>query len=137
MTHTDPIADMLTRIRNATLAKHAQVIVPHSGIKVNIAQILKKEGYIEDFQVKGRENNQKDIVITLKYRIIGRREKVSVIEGLERFSKPGRRIYSGVEDIPVVIGGLGVCVVSTSRGLMTGRECREKNTGGEVLLKVW
>lgn len=137
MTNSDPIADMLTRIRNATLVKHDTVVVPHSNIKVNIAKILKKEGYIGDYEIKERQNNKRDIVVTLKYTIQGRREKVSVIEGLERYSKPGRRFYTGVENIPMVLGGMGICVVSTSKGLMTGRECRQHNIGGEVLLKVW
>jgi small subunit ribosomal protein S8 len=133
MSHTDPIADMLTRIRNGIMAEHKNVTMPLSGIKQEIAKVLKKEGYISGFRVEKSEFPAQ-IIIDLKY---GKTTKNSVISGIKRVSKPGRRVYSGVEDIPKVLGGLGVALLSTSKGILTGRECEKYNVGGEVLLHVW
>ena len=127
---TDPISDMLTRIRNANRALLPGVEVPHSKIKESIASILKKEGYINDFAVEGKI--PKSIKLKLKYQ-----GKKSIIEGLRRVSSPGLRRYVGSTDIPRVRGGLGVAVLSTSEGIMTGVQARKKNIGGEVLCYVW
>jgi len=127
---TDPIADMLTRIRNAQAARLPVVEIPHSRIKENIARILKQEGYIADCQIEG--NKVKTMKLKLKYE--GRR---AVIEGLQRVSRPGVRRYVGVDEMPRVRGGLGVAIVSTSRGIMTGAEARKNNLGGELLCCVW
>ena len=127
---TDPIADMLTRIRNANRALLPAIDLPHSKIKESIAGILKKEGYITDFAVEGKL--PKVIKMKLKYQ-----GKKSVIEGLRRISTPGLRRYVGATDIPRVRGGLGVAVVSTSEGLMTGNQARKKNIGGELICYVW
>ena len=130
MSMHDPIADMLTRIRNAQLVGHSQVTMPASGLKGAIAQVLKEEGYIEDFAL--RENGaKKELAIGLKY-YAGR----PVIERLERVSKPGLRVYKGRNDIPRVMNGLGVAIVSTSRGVMTDRKARADGLGGEVLCIV-
>ena len=128
---TDPIADMLTRIRNGNMAKHAQVAVPFSKIKESIANILKNEGYIVSYEVK-EEGTKKDIVVTLKYM-----DGDAVIKGLKRISKPGRRVYTSVENLPKVLGGLGIAIVSTPQGVITDKECRKHNVGGEVLCYVW
>jgi len=127
---TDPIADMLTRIRNAQAARLPVVEIPHSRIKENIARILKQEGYIADCQIEG--NKVKTMKLKLKYE--GRR---AVIEGLQRVSRPGVRRYVGVDEMPRVRGGLGIAIVSTSRGIMTGAEARKNNLGGELLCCVW
>jgi len=127
---TDPIADMLTRIRNAQAARLPVVEIPHSRIKENIARILKQEGYIADCQIEG--NKVKTMKLKLKYE--GRR---AVIEGLQRVSRPGVRRYVGVGEMPRVRGGLGIAIVSTSRGIMTGAEARKNNLGGELLCCVW
>jgi len=127
---TDPISDMLTRIRNANRALLPAVEVPHSRLKENIAHILKREGYITDFAVEGKL--PKTMKLRLKYQ-----GKKSVIEGLRRISTPGLRRYVGATDIPRVRGGLGVAVISTSEGVMTGNQARKKNIGGEVLCHVW
>jgi small subunit ribosomal protein S8 len=127
---TDPISDMLARIRNANRALLPGVEVPHSKIKESIASILKKEGYINDFAVEGK--TAKTIKMKLKYQ-----GKKSIIEGLRRVSTPGLRRYVGSTDIPRVRGGLGVAVVSTSEGVMTGVQARKKNIGGELLCYVW
>ena len=132
MSHTDPIADMLTRIRNAIMSKKKDVLVPLSKIKIEIANVLKREGYISGHKVDKTGFPQK-LIVDLKYK----KNKKNVIEGLQRISKPGMRIYAGVEEIPKVLGGLGISVVSTSKGLMTGKECQKNNIGGEVLLHVW
>ena len=124
----DPIADMLTRMRNALLAKHKNVSVPNSKIKLAIADLLQKEGYIASYKVEG-ENGKTSIVIDFK--------EEKVIQGLKRISKPGLRIYAGAEDLPKVINGLGIAIISTSKGLMTDREARKLNIGGEVLCYVW
>ena len=128
---TDPIADMLTRLRNGNTARHTDVKVPFSKIKESIANILKNEGYIVGYEIK-EEGNIKDIVVTLKY-VDGE----TVIKGLKRISKPGRRVYSSVEKLPKVLGGLGIAVVSTPNGVLTDKECRKHNVGGEVLCYVW
>lgn len=129
---TDPIADMLTRIRNANSAKHETVDIPASNMKKAIAQILLDEGYIASYKVI-EDEKQGVIRITLKYG----ENKAQVITGLRRVSKPGLRIYSNVEDMPKVMKGLGIAIVSTSKGIMTDREARKQNVGGEVLAFVW
>ena len=131
MVMTDPIADMLTRIRNANQRKHATVLVPSSKIKLEILRVLKEEGYISDF-VKIEDEKQGMISITLKYV-----NKTSVIKGLKRISKPGLKVYAKRNELPKVLNGLGVAVVSTSGGVMSDREARQKNLGGEVLAFVW
>ena len=132
MVVTDPIADMLTRIRNANSAKHPTVDVPASNMKKQIAQILVDEGYIKNFKVID-DDKQGVIRITLKYT----ENKSQVITGLRRVSKPGLRIYSNSKDMPKVMKGLGIAIVSTSKGIMTDREARKNNVGGEVLAFVW
>ena len=129
---TDTIADMLTRIRNANSAKHPTVDVPASNMKKQIAQILVDEGYIKSFRVVD-DDKQGVIRITLKYT----ENKSQVITGLRRVSKPGLRIYSNSKDMPKVMKGLGIAIVSTSKGIMTDREARKNNVGGEVLAFVW
>ena len=131
MAMSDPIADMLTRIRNAQLAEKASVSMPSSKLKVAIAAVLKDEGYVEDFAVRQSEGNKTNLDIALKY-YAGR----PVIERIERVSKPGLRIYKGVEDIPTVMNGLGVAIVSTPKGVMTDRKARASRVGGEVLCIV-
>ena len=129
---TDPIADMLTRIRNARIGKHATVDVPVSVMKLAIADILLNEGYIKGYTVGG-EGVQKMMTITLKYG--ANRQKV--ITGLKRISKPGLRVYARKDNIPKVLNGLGIAIISTSRGIMTDREARKQGVGGEVLAYVW
>ena len=129
---TDPIADLLTRIRNASSAKHDSVEIPASNMKKAICQILLDEGYIKDFSV-AEDGKQGVIRVTLKYG----EGKSQVITGLRRVSKPGLRIYSNVEEMPKVMKGLGVAIVSTSKGIMTDREARKQNVGGEVLAFIW
>ena len=129
---TDPVADMLTRIRNANSAKHETVDVPASNLKKAIAQILLDEGYIKSFTVVDN-GNQGVIRITLKYLA----KKQSVISGLKRVSKPGLRIYAGAEELPKVLHGLGIAIVSTSKGVMTDKAARAAHVGGEVLAFVW
>lgn len=131
MVTTDPIADMLTRIRNANQQKHETVSIPYSNLKNDLANILKNEGFVTDFLVN-EEGNHKNIVITLKYKGNER-----VITGLKRVSKPGLRQYAKVNEIPKVLNGLGIVVLSTSQGLMTDKEARAKNIGGEVLAYIW
>jgi small subunit ribosomal protein S8 len=137
MSVNDPIADMLTRIRNAVLAGHAQTAMPNSKIKAEIARILKDEGFIENFEVvDGEQAAQK--VLRLKIKYTGeRRERRPVISGLERVSKPGRRIYTKKTDIPWVLSGIGVAILSTPKGVMTGARARQLGVGGEILCKVW
>ncbi len=132
MNTTDPIADMLTRIRNANSSKHKTVDVPASKIKTSIAEILFKEGYIKSFEVINNEN-QGIIRITLKYDEKGTR----VIDGIKRISKPGLRVYASKEELPKVLNGLGIAIISTSKGLKTDKEAREAGMGGEVLAYVW
>ena len=131
MVTTDPIADMLTRIRNANQQKHETVSIPYSNLKNDLAKILKNEGFVTDFVVN-EEGSHKNIVITLKYKGNER-----VITGLKRVSKPGLRQYAKVNEIPKVLNGLGIVVLSTSQGLMTDKEARAKNIGGEVLAYIW
>jgi len=135
MSMTDPIADMLTRVRNAQMVLHPTVSMPSSKVKQELARVLKEEGYIEDFKVLP-ENPQAVLSITLKY-VGDRRSRRSVITGLERVSKPGRRVYVGKKDIPWVLSGMGTAVVTTSQGIMTGQKARRLGVGGEVLCKVW
>ena len=132
MTTTDPIADMLTRIRNANSSKHKTVDVPASNIKLGIAEILFKEGYIKSFE-EIKDDNQGIIRITLKYDEKGSR----VIDGLRRISKPGLRVYASKEDLPQVLNGLGIAIISTSKGLKTDKEARQLGVGGEVLAYIW
>lgn len=129
---TDTIADLLTRIRNANSAKHETVQIPASNMKKAICQILLDEGYIKNFSVE-EDGKQGVITVTLKY-LEG---KTPVIQGLRRVSKPGLRIYSNVEDMPKVMKGLGIAIISTSKGVMTDREARKQNVGGEVLAFIW
>lgn len=128
---TDPIADMLTRIRNANTAKHEKVDIPFSKEKEAIIKILKDEGYILNYK-EIAEGAIKTIRVYLKYA-----GKEKVITGLKRVSKPGRRVYSGVADMPKVLGGLGIAIVSTPKGIITGKKCVNENVGGEVLCYVW
>jgi len=137
MSVSDPIADMLTRIRNAVMAGQPLTAMPSSKIKVDIAKILKTEGFVKDFEVvDGDRPGQKVLRVSLKY-IGERRERRPVLTGLERVSKPGRRIYTGKKDIPWVLSGMGIAILSTSKGVMTGREARKTGVGGEVVCKVW
>lgn len=133
MTMTDPIADMLTRIRNANTAKHDTVDVPSSKMKLAIAKILLDEGYIKSYELveNGKFN---DIRITLKY---GASKNEKIISGLQRISKPGLRVYANKEELPKVLGGLGVAIISTNKGVITDKEARKLGVGGEVLCFVW
>ncbi len=135
MSMSDPIADMLTRMRNAMMREHQTVAVPHSKIKESIARVFKDEGYIEDFQVLP-DQPQAVIQIKLKY-VGGRRDRRAVITGLERVSRPGRRIYVNKQEIPWVLSGMGIAVLTTSQGIMSGQKARRLGIGGEVLCKVW
>ena len=130
---TDPIADMLTRISNANTAKHDTVDVPASKIKTEIARILLDEGYIKAYEIV-EDGVVKTIKITLKY---GADKNQKVISGLKRISKPGLRVYAGVENMPKVLGGLGIAIISTNKGIVTDKEARAMNVGGEVLAFVW
>ncbi|MEI6614849.1 MAG: 30S ribosomal protein S8 [Chrysiogenales bacterium] len=132
MAHTDPIADMLTRVKNAIMAEKKDVAIPLSTIKLEITKILKEEGYIANFRVD-KTQLPAQLLVELKYSS----KKQNVIEGLKRISKPGRRVYAEVDSIPKVLDGLGVAVISTSQGIVTGKECKKRNIGGEVLLYVW
>ena len=133
MTMSDPIADMLTRIRNANTAKHDTVDVPASKMKIAIADILLEEGYIKKYELI-EDGNFKTIHITLKY---GADKNDKIISGIKRISKPGLRVYAGKEDMPKVLGGLGVAIVSTNQGVITDKKARELGVGGEVLAFVW
>ncbi|MGQ9623477.1 MAG: 30S ribosomal protein S8 [Candidatus Caldatribacteriaceae bacterium] len=133
MAHTDPIADMLTRIRNALKAGHPTVKIPASKLKIEIARIMREEGYISDYKVIAADGNKRELLIELRYG--SRRERV--INGLRRISKPGLRIYAGKDDIPILLGGLGTVIVSTSQGVMTGKEAKRLGIGGEVLCFIW
>ena len=132
MVMTDPIADYLTRIRNANMAKHDSVEIPASNIKKSISEILKREGFIREYEVAD-DNKQGVIKVFLKYGPNGER----VISGLKRISKPGLRNYVSAEDLPKVLNGLGIAIVSTSAGVITDKEARQKNVGGEVIADVW
>ena len=135
MTMTDPIADFLTRLRNANSAYHDEVTLPHSKIKVRIAEILKQEGYIESYQVAEPADGEvgKTLTITLKYG----EDRTRSLAGLRRISKPGLRVYTKSNDLPKVLGGMGIAIISTSQGLMTDRQAHQKSVGGEVLAYVW
>lgn len=132
MSMTDPIADLLTRIRNAYMAKHDSVDVPASRMKVEIVKILQGEGYVDGFDVS-EDSRQGKIRVHLKYGSAGER----AITGLQRVSTPGRRVYCGKDEIPRVLDGLGITILSTSKGIMTGTSCRELGVGGEVLCNIW
>jgi len=132
MTMTDPIADMLTRIRNALKASHEEVVVPCSKVKINLTKILKSEGYIRNFKVVS-DGGHKSIRIFLKYD----EEGVPIISGLKRISKPSCRIYRGYENIQTVLNGYGINIISTSKGLVTDREAKRLNVGGEVVCSLW
>ena len=137
MTVIDPIADMLTRIRNAVMAGHALVAMPSSKLKIEIAKIMKDEGFLEGFEVADTEDSPQK-VLRLKIKYVGeRRERRPVLSGIERVSKPGRRIYTKKQDIPWVLSGIGVAILSTPKGVMTGARARQLGVGGEILCKVW
>jgi small subunit ribosomal protein S8 len=129
---TDPIADMLARLRNAGMAKHAQTTMPHSGIKVELARILKESGYINDYKVS-KEGAKSTLTIAMRYGPEGER----VISGIERVSRSGRRVYVNKNEIPQILGGLGITIISTPQGMMTGGESRRRGLGGEVICSVW
>jgi len=129
---TDPVADMLTRIRNANLAMHDQASMPASKLKIEIAKLLEAEGYLSGWSAQG-EGRDHVLTVNLKYD----KNRRQVISGLRRVSKPGRRIYVDRDSIPKVLGGMGVAVISTSQGLLTGQEARRRGVGGEVLCEVW
>ncbi len=131
MNMTDPVADMLTRIRNAVLARHTRVAIPASNMKLALARILKEEGYIKDYEVV-KDNPQGTIRLTLRYV-----DRKPVLTQLKRVSKPGLRVYTGRDEIPRVRGGLGISVISTPRGLMTGRKAYQLGMGGEVVCYIW
>ncbi len=133
MSMTDPIADMLTRIRNAVRARHPRVDIPHSRLKEGLANILRKEGFVDAVAVVRPKEGFPLIRVALRYSAEGE----PLISGVERVSRPGRRVYCSKDEIPQVLGGLGVSVLSTSRGLMSGEECRKVGVGGEILCNVW
>ncbi len=135
MSMSDPISDMLTRVRNAQMRVHPAVSMPSSKVKVAIANVMKDEGYIEDFQVLP-EKPQAVLQVKLKY-VGGRRDRRSVITGLQRVSRPGRRVYVGKGEIPWVLSGMGIAIMTTSKGIMTGQNARRQQLGGEVLCKIW
>lgn len=131
MSHTDPIADMLTRVRNGLMVEKSDVAMPTSKVKIEIVKLLKSEGFIKGYKLD-QSSFPSQLIVDLKYD-----GKKPVIDGIKRISKPGRRVYADVENIPVVLGGLGVAFISTSKGVMTGKSCIKNNVGGEVLLHVW
>jgi small subunit ribosomal protein S8 len=133
MNMTDPIADMLTRIRNGLGAGHETVVVPASKMKIEIARILKEEGYIANYSVEGETAKEKVITITLKYAANNQK----VITGIKRISKPGLRVYAKGDSVPRVLNGLGIAIISTSKGMMCDRDARKNNVGGEVVAYVW
>jgi small subunit ribosomal protein S8 len=138
MSVNDPIADMLTRVRNSVLIGQNLVAMPSSNIKVEIARILKEEGYIEGYEVVDGENASPQKVLRLKLKYVGeRRQRRPVITGLERISRPGRRIYTRKTEIPWVLSGIGIAILSTPKGVMTGQRARQLGVGGELLCKVW
>ncbi len=137
MSVNDPIADMLTRIRNSVINGQTLVAMPSSKIKVEIARILKEEGFIESYEVvSGEKTFERILRIRLKY-VGERRKRRSVITNLERVSRPGRRVYTRKQDIPWILSGLGIAILSTPKGVMTGQRARQLNVGGEILCKVW
>jgi small subunit ribosomal protein S8 len=133
MAMTDPIADFLTRIRNANTQLHKSVVIPASNVKVHLAEILREEGFIKDFEIIDQDKVQSNIKITLKYGT--NRERV--ITGLKRISKPGLRVYCKGDNVPKVLGGLGIAIISTSKGIVTDKEARKLGLGGEVLCYIW
>jgi small subunit ribosomal protein S8 len=132
MSHTDPIADFLTRIRNGIIAQHDDVEMPASNFKAELARILREQGYIEDYAVEAARVGR-----VLRVRLKYTDDRKSVISGLERLSKPGRRNYVSADEVPRVLGGMGTAIVSTSRGVMTGHDARRQRVGGELVAKVW
>ncbi|MEP7285942.1 MAG: 30S ribosomal protein S8 [Chloroflexota bacterium] len=134
MSMSDPIADMLTRIRNSLMIGHATVAMPYSGLKAEVAKVLQQEGYIEGFSVS--EDVKPSITIDLKY-FGKRRVRKPVISGIKRISTPGRRVYTGKREIPWVLSGMGIAILSTPKGVMTGAQARREGVGGEVLAYVW
>jgi len=133
MVMTDPISDMLTRMRNALMSRHVRTEMPASSIKVQIAKILKEEGYIDNFKILEEEGSHRRLVVDLRYGPGGE----AVLSGLERVSRPGCRVYAPKDKLPKVLGGIGLAIVSTSKGVMTGDDARQRRLGGEVLCKVW
>ena len=133
MATNDTISDMLTRIRNATLAKHQTTAIPATTLTVSIARVLKQEGFIADFEETG-ENIDRHLVVSLKYE---GKNRQSIIKRLKRVSKPGLRVYSNSKELPRVLGGIGIAIISTSRGILTDREARKQGVGGEVLCYIW
>ena len=131
MVMTDPVADLLTRIRNANKARHPKVDIPHSKLKAEIARVLKQEGFIKDYHVK--QDKFPTLVVSLRYTDVNER----VIKGLKRISKPGLRVYATLDKLPKVLNGLGIALISTSKGILTDREARLERVGGEVLAYVW
>lgn len=129
---SDPIADMLVRIKNANQRKHKDVSMENSKLKVEIAKILKSEGYIINYEIRKIDKVKSDLVIILKYK-----EEIRVITGLKKISKPGLRVYSESKNVPKVLNGFGISIISTSKGMMTGKEARNKSLGGEVIAYVW
>lgn len=137
MSVNDPIADMLTRIRNAVMNSQSEVAMPASNIKAEVARILKEEGYVENFEVAdGSLPTKKVLRIWLKY-VGERRQRNPVISGLERISRPGKRVYTRKQDIPWVLSGMGITILSTPKGVMTGQRARQLGVGGEIICKVW
>lgn len=135
MSISDPISDMLTRVRNAIQRQHESVSIPHSTLKEALAEVLKEEGYIEEYQVLP---GQPQSVLRLKLKYVGdRRNRRSVISGLNRVSKPGRRVYVGNDEIPWVLSGMGIAILTTSKGIMTGQKARRLGIGGEVMCEIW
>ena len=138
MSVSDPISDMLTRIRNAVMAEHTTVALPNSKMKSAIAQILKDEGYISGFEIVDDNKHPTQKVLRIRLKYIGeRRERRPVITGLERISRPGMRVYTGKQEIPWVLSGMGVAIISTPKGVMTGQRARQLGVGGEILCKIW
>ena len=138
MSVSDPISDLLTRIRNAVLAEHTTVALPNSKMKSAIAQILKDEGYISGYEVVYDTKHPVQKVLRIRLKYVGeRRERRPVITGLERISRPGNRIYTGKQEIPWVLSGMGVAIISTPKGVMTGQRARQLGVGGEILCKIW
>lgn len=137
MSVNDPIADMLTRIRNGVIGSQSVVAMPHSKVKAEIARILKEEGFIEGYEVvEGEKPGIQVLRVKIKY-VGERRERTPVITGLERVSRPGRRVYTQKQDIPWVLAGMGIAILSTPKGVMTGQRARKMGVGGEILCKVW
>ena len=133
MVMTDPVSDMLTRVRNGIMAGHRNVSMPSSTLKAAIAKILKDEGYVDDFTVTPEPGNRSKLSLTLRVGSSG----APVLSGLEKVSRPGKRVYATKNSIPVVLGGLGTAIISTSRGIMSGEEAQKRRLGGEVLCRVW